>query len=340
MKKLALLIIIASSFLGMQKATAQVAVGVSVGIAPPELPIYEQPPCPSDGYLWSPGYWAYGPDGYYWVPGVWVSPPQVGFLWTPGYWGFNNGGYYWNGGYWGENVGFYGGVCYGYGYGGSGFYGGRWQGGRFQYNTAACHVGGGIHNTYSDRTVIVNNSNRSSFNGRGGVLAQPNAREQSAANEHHVQATSAQQTHQQKASANKNQLSTANGGHPATTARSTVGGERFNSAGHSISTVHSNAANHMSNPVAQHPANAPHANAPRPQAQQQRPVQSRPAPQQQQQRPMQNRPAPPQQHSQPAQNRPAPQHQNGGMQRQAQPSGGGHPSGGGGGHPGGGEGKH
>lgn len=28
---------------------------------PPELPVYEQPPIPAPGYLWTPGYWASGP---------------------------------------------------------------------------------------------------------------------------------------------------------------------------------------------------------------------------------------------------------------------------------------
>jgi len=284
MKILVAFILLLVSPFGVKKTEAQVAIGVSVGIAPPELPVYTQPPCPTDGYLWSPGYWAYGSDGYYWVPGVWVSPPQVGFLWTPGYWGFVDGGYYWNGGYWGENVGFYGGVCYGYGYGGTGFYGGRWQGGRFQYNTAAWHVGGGFRNTYVDRAGMVNNANRSSFNGRGGIDARPNAAEQSAARESHVRATSAQQSHQQKASTSRNQLASVNHGSPATTARSKVGGDRFNSSGHSISTIHSansghtTAGNHISNPVASHPVNnAAHAN---PSPQQHSSMQNRPAPQQ------------------------------------------------------------
>ncbi len=72
---------------------------VSINIAPPALPVYVQPPCPVDGYLWTPGYWAYGDEGYYWVPGTWVEPPQVGFLWTPGYWGWGDGVYAWHGGF-------------------------------------------------------------------------------------------------------------------------------------------------------------------------------------------------------------------------------------------------
>ena len=108
-------------------ALAQIAVGISVHVGPPALPVYAQPPCPGDGYLWTPGYWAYGPVGYYWVPGVWVTPPRVGVLWTPGYWGFAGGLYGWHAGYWGPHVGFYGGINYGFGYGGVGFFGGEWR---------------------------------------------------------------------------------------------------------------------------------------------------------------------------------------------------------------------
>jgi hypothetical protein len=124
--------------------------GDAIRTAPPEMPVYEQPLCPTEGYLWTPGYWAYNfIGGYYWVPGVWVSPPHVGYLWTPGYWGYVNGIYGWNGGYWGEHIGYYGGVCYGYGYEGSGYYGGRWEGGAFRYNTAVSRVDVTvIHTTY------------------------------------------------------------------------------------------------------------------------------------------------------------------------------------------------
>ena len=76
------------------------------------LVVYEQPPCPEDGYFWSPGYWAYGDDGYFWVPGAWVEVPQPGYFWTPGYWGFGDGIYRWHDGYWGPHVGFYGGINY------------------------------------------------------------------------------------------------------------------------------------------------------------------------------------------------------------------------------------
>src|SRR5271154_945015 len=121
-------------------AVSHAGVIVSITVAPPILPVYVQPVIPAPGYLWTPGYWAYGPEGYFWVPGVWVQPPQVGLLWTPGYWGFHGGAYGWHGGYWGPHVGFYGGINYGFGYGGGGVYGGRWVGGRLRYNTAILNV--------------------------------------------------------------------------------------------------------------------------------------------------------------------------------------------------------
>ena len=165
--------------------TAAVAEG-SIRVAPPEMPVYEQPACPFEGYLWTPGYWAYNIiGGYYWVPGVWVSPPHVGYLWTPGYWGYAGGVYGWNVGYWGEHIGFYGGVNYGYGYGGRGYDGGRWEGGAFRYNTAVSRVNVTVvHTTYEDRTVIHDhNVNRSSYNGGGGVRTEATADEHAHRNE-------------------------------------------------------------------------------------------------------------------------------------------------------------
>src|SRR5260370_11428669 len=90
---------------------AQIGVGIVVNFAPPPLPVYEQPLCPGEGYIWTPGYWAYGDDfdDYYWVPGTWVLAPEVGFLWTPGYWGWGGEGFVFYDGYWGPVVGFYGG---------------------------------------------------------------------------------------------------------------------------------------------------------------------------------------------------------------------------------------
>src|SRR5260370_22704927 len=118
----------------------QVAVGISVRIGPPVLPIYAQPICPGPGYIWVPGYWAYGPDGYFWVPGTWVFPPEVGLLWTPGYWGYEDAFYAWYPGYWGPVVGFYGGINYGFGYTGVGFYGASLGGRTYYLHPAASNM--------------------------------------------------------------------------------------------------------------------------------------------------------------------------------------------------------
>jgi hypothetical protein len=198
---------------------------VSITIAPPELPVYAQPPCPVEGYIWTPGYWAYGDAGYFWVPGVWVAPPRVGFLWTPGYWGLDGGVYAWHGGYWGPHVGFYGGINYGCGYGGVGFVGGEWHGNVYRYNTAVTNVNTTvIHNTYVNNTVINNNATRASFNGVGGVTARPTTAEQAAMHETRLQPTATQLSHEQSTRGDRNQLASVNHGHPSTTALSTVKG--------------------------------------------------------------------------------------------------------------------
>src|SRR5215467_6614349 len=106
--------------------TAPAQFAVAITIAPPALPVYEQPICPGPGYLWTPGYWAWGPDGYYWVPGTWALAP-VGLLWTPGYWAWDDGAFVWNAGYWAPQIGFYGGIFYGFGYVGIGYAGGYWS---------------------------------------------------------------------------------------------------------------------------------------------------------------------------------------------------------------------
>jgi hypothetical protein len=210
-------------------STAQVA--VSITVAPPVIPVYTQPPCPVEGYLWTPGYWAYGPAGYYWVPGVWIAPPHVGVLWTPGYWGFVGGVYAWHAGYWGPHVGFYGGVNYGFGYGGVGFVGGVWRGNVFAYNTAVVHVNETVvRNVYVDRTVINNTTivNRTSFNGPGGVTARPTAQEQVAMREQHFQPTQDQVSHQVSASRDRSMLASENHGTPQHAAFASVNQREFN----------------------------------------------------------------------------------------------------------------
>ena len=217
----ALTLVPAASFAG---------VFVSVGIAPPALPVYTQPLCPGDGYLWNPGYWAYGDEGYYWVPGVWVRPPSVGVLWTPGYWGWGDGAYVFHAGYWGPHIGFYGGVNYGFGYGGVGYEGGYWNHGVFAYNRSANNINiVNVHNVYNKTVIVNNNYSRVSYNGgRGGLQVRPRVEEQAAFHEQHFQATSEQQTHFQAAAHDRGQLASVNGGRPQTAALPRVGARAEN----------------------------------------------------------------------------------------------------------------
>lgn len=188
---------------------------ISVDIAPPPLPIYAQPVMPGPGYIWTPGYWAYGEYGYFWVPGTWVLAPYVGALWTPGYWGWNNGFYVFNAGYWGPRVGFYGGINYGYGYDGVGYRGGYWDHGRFNYN----------------RNVSYNTSiSRVSYNGgRGGLMARPTPQDQLAVRDRHMQPLAAQQQQMRIASQNRALRASVNHGAPGIAATPRAGA--FNANG-------------------------------------------------------------------------------------------------------------
>jgi len=197
------------------------AVFVSVAIAPPPIPVYAQPICPGPGYIWIPGYWAYGFDGYYWVPGYWVLPPFVGALWTPGYWGWANGLYVWHAGYWGPHVGFYGGINYGFGYFGVGFVGGYWRSGAFFYNTAVTNVNVTVVNNVFNQPVTRTTTTRVSFNGGpGGISRQPTAEERLAQRDARRSATSIQLQHQNLARADRGQWASVNHGTPSVTATS------------------------------------------------------------------------------------------------------------------------
>lgn len=138
-----------------ERQRAPIDTEVSTAEAPPPLQDDTQPPRPDDGYLWTPGYWAWG-GGYYWVPGAWVPPPRMDLRWTPGYWAFAGAVYVFHPGYWAPHVGFYGGINYGFGYAGVGF-------GKVSYN-----------------------------GGPGGIAANPTAQERAAASEPHVPPTALQ----------------------------------------------------------------------------------------------------------------------------------------------------
>lgn len=209
-------------------AASSAQIILSIGIAPPPLPVYEQPICPGDGYIWTPGYWAYAADGYFWVPGTWVLAPEPGFLWTPGYWGWGDGVFLFHEGYWGLHIGFYGGINYGFGYVGVGYEGGYWNNGAFFYNRSVNNVTN-ITNVYN-KTVIVNNNVRVSFNGgAGGITARPTPQEEAAANERHISPTPVQTQHVRAASTNRQLYESANHGKPPVAATGRPG--EFNGAG-------------------------------------------------------------------------------------------------------------
>jgi hypothetical protein len=200
--------------------SSQAGVFISVGFAPPVLPVYEQPPCPEPGLMWTPGYWAYGPDGYYWVPGAWVPAPYEGALWTPPYWGWSGGLYVLHEGYWGRHIGYYGGVNYGFGYGGIGFAGGEWHGHDFRYNTAVVHVDGRfVHNTFMDRGrvdrgFVARDSHVAFSGGPGGIRHDPRPEERFAEHDQHQARTSFQTQHESSARGDRNSYVHNNGGHP------------------------------------------------------------------------------------------------------------------------------
>ena len=198
-------------------AMAQFRVAVTFG--PPALPVYEQPVCPGEGYIWTPGYWAYDDDidDYYWVPGTWVLAPEPGYLWTPGWWGWGGDAFIFHAGYWGPVVGFYGGINYGFGYFGEGYEGGRWEHGTFFYNRSVNRVDERhVHNVYN--TTVIHNTttiNRVSYNGgNGGINARPTSQQEAAARERHIPPVAAQTQHMQAARGNRQLRASVNQGKP------------------------------------------------------------------------------------------------------------------------------
>jgi len=212
---------------------AQVGIGISIRVGPPAIPVYEQPPCPAEGYIWTPGYWAYDNEAgdYYWVPGTWVLAPEVGYLWTPGWWGWGGEAFIFHEGYWGPHIGFYGGINYGFGYFGRGYEGGRWDGGHFFYNRTVNNVNiTNIHNVYNTTVINNNTTNRISYNGgNGGINERPRPDEVQAEHERHLPPASLQRQHEQVARTEPQQRASVNHGRPAVAATDRPG--QFRGAG-------------------------------------------------------------------------------------------------------------
>jgi YXWGXW repeat-containing protein len=250
-------------------SSAQIGISVSIRIAPPELPVYEQPICPEDGYIWTPGFWAYGDGDYYWVPGTWVMAPEVGYLWTPGYWGGDGDDYIFHEGYWGTEVGFYGGIDYGYGYSGRGYEGGRWDNGHFDYNQSVSHVDASRNrNVYNTRVDDNNRGNRVSFNGgNGGVQVRATSQEESAGRQRHIAPVAAQTQHGESARANPELRASANHGRPPIAATAKPGAFKDSSAvsakeGGAVHTAPAASANNNARPNADTPRPTTETNRP------------------------------------------------------------------------------
>jgi WXXGXW repeat (2 copies) len=195
---------------------------------PPPIPSYAQPAMPEEGYLWMPGFWARRDDvrDYYWVPGTWVKPPRAGLLWTPPYWRRVDDGYAFHDGYWAQEVGFYGGVDYGYGYTGDGYQGGRWDNGSFFYNSAANNFGSlSVAHTYNQAMTPEDHTVRAGFDGgKHGTKARPTAEQERLSRGTHLAPTAEQTAHFEMAAKDRSLYAKLNGGEPgiAATARAGV----------------------------------------------------------------------------------------------------------------------
>jgi hypothetical protein len=211
---------------GPQAATPGELSPTPVAFPPPALPVYEQPPAPGDGYIWTPGDWRWddSTSDYYWVPGTWVLPPRSGLLWTPGYWDSDGGSYQFHNGYWGSHVGYYGGINYGYGYTGSDYQGGYWQGNSFYYNRAVNNVPNSrVTNTYNKAVYQNANSGRGSYNGPGGVSARPTPQQAAAARDVQLARTPIQTQHIQMARTQPALRASFNHGRPGIAATAQAG---------------------------------------------------------------------------------------------------------------------
>jgi hypothetical protein len=291
-------------------AASYAQVGISVTFGPPELPVYEQPPIPGAGYIWTPGYWAWSDDvgDYYWVPGTWVMAPEPGLLWTPAYWGWEGNAYLFHEGYWGPQVGFYGGISYGYGYTGEGYEGGRWQNGQFYYNQSVNNVNVTTIRTVYNAPVKNTTVNRVSYNGgNGGVNVRPTPQQEAAAHQRHVPPVAVQTQHAQAARSQPELRATANHGKPPVAATPKAGAFKDRAV----------VAAKQSGPEYHPPANRNEAKPPanrneaKPRSGSTNPEQpNRPSTAQPRNQPEPNRPAAAQPNNQPESNRPPAAHPN------------------------------
>ncbi len=183
-------------------ATAYAQMSRSISFAPPELPVYEQPVLPGDGYILDArllglcrrrrlllGAGRLGHGSRTWsamdagLLGMGrqricllqrLLGPAGRFLWWRQLW-----------------IWIYG----------DGYQGGRWQNGQFFYNRSVSNVNvTNIHNVYNTTVINSTTINRVSYNGgSGGISARPTAQEETVAHEEHIPPVAAQTQREQAA---------------------------------------------------------------------------------------------------------------------------------------------
>src|SRR5216684_1708134 len=147
---------------------------VSVNFGPPALPVYEQPLCPAEGYIWVPGYWG----------------PVVGFYGGIPYgYGYPGSGYY--GGYWRGRQFYYN---------------------QTVNNVNITNIHNVYSTTVVNNTTTVNRVSYNG--GPGGTTARPTSEQEAAIRQRHVPPTSEQMQHEHAASTNRELLASVNQGRP------------------------------------------------------------------------------------------------------------------------------
>jgi len=62
--------------------------------------VVARPACPTRGYVWVDGDWAWQRNAYVWHAGYWAAPPRAHAVWVPGHWVGERRGSYWVRGHW------------------------------------------------------------------------------------------------------------------------------------------------------------------------------------------------------------------------------------------------
>jgi hypothetical protein len=81
-------------------AYAGAHVFLQIGPPAPVAVVAPVPPLAPYGYVWQPGYYAWGGAAYRWVPGVWARTPFARAAWVSPRWMYERRGWFFARGYW------------------------------------------------------------------------------------------------------------------------------------------------------------------------------------------------------------------------------------------------